>query len=378
MVTAEIHRGRVIPDALKKDWDRLMDRGRSEPSVSWEWTAALFTSHVRETDEVVFIILKRFTTVIGIVPVILRPLKYLGQTFITAFPASELFNTHSDLLIEDVSEPVLTAMTDALYGSELRWDVFRVTRLLEARPLGALWCAILRKRWTLLTFTREQPSFFLSLDGTFEAYLKRRSASFRNALRRIERKLRTRGRVEIRNQDNFSTIDEAYEVLLSIEQRSWKQGHGTSIAALSRHTAFYRHLCASAFQKQWLHLRFLYLDGDPIAYNLGLLVKDTYFYLKTSYAHAERPLSPSTFLRAQLIAELIGAGVKQLDFPAEPYEWERQWTEETRAHQSLICFGCSPKGIGYYLYRQARAFARPNDNVSVSYADPRDHKPELV
>lgn len=320
MVTAEIHRGRIIPDALKKDWDRLMDRGRNEPSVSWEWTAALFMSHVRETDEVVFIILKRFTTVIGIVPVILRPLKYLGQTFITAFPVSELFNTHSDLLIEDVSEPVLTAVTDALYGSGLRWDVFRVTRLLEARPLGALWCAILRRRRALLTFTREQPSFFLSLDGTFEAYLKRRSASFRNALRRIERKLRSRGRVEIRNQDNFSTIDEAYEVLLSIEQRSWKQGHGTSIAALSRHTAFYRHLCASALQKQWLHLRFLYLDGDPIAYNLGLLVKDTYFYLKTSYAHAERPLSPSTFLRAQLIAELIGAGVKQLDFPAEPYE----------------------------------------------------------
>ena len=74
-VTAEIHRGRIIPDALKKDWDRLMDRGRNEPSVSREWTAALFTSHVRETDEVIFIILKRLTTVIGIVPVILRPLK---------------------------------------------------------------------------------------------------------------------------------------------------------------------------------------------------------------------------------------------------------------------------------------------------------------
>jgi CelD/BcsL family acetyltransferase involved in cellulose biosynthesis len=135
-------------------------------------------------------------------------------------------------------------------------------------------------------------------------------------------------------------------------------------------------LCALAFRKNWLHLRFLYLDDQPVAYNFGLLVKDTYFYLKTSYADVERPLSPSTFLRAQLIEELIDGGVKQFDFPAEPYEWERQWTDDRRGHHSLTIFGRSPKGIGYYLYRKAKAFARRDDSLSISYADPLDHKPE--
>jgi CelD/BcsL family acetyltransferase involved in cellulose biosynthesis len=267
-------------------------------------------------------------------------------------------------------------MTDALYRRELRWDVFGMTRLLEAQPLGALWCGILRQRWALLTFTREQPSFFLPLDGSFEGYLKRRSGSFRNALRRVDRKLRSRGRVAIRTQQDFASVDEAYEVLLSIEQRSWKQGHGTSIAALSRQRVFYRNLSVSAFRKNWLHLRFLYLEDRPVAYNLGLLVNDTYYYLKTSYTHAERPLSPSTFLRAQLIDELIGRGVKHFDFPAEPYEWERQWTDDTRWHRALTIFGRSPKGMGYYLYRKAKSCARRNSSASVNYVNPRDHQPE--
>ena len=125
-----------------------------------------------------------------------------------------------------------------------------------------------------------------------------------------------------------------------------------------------------------LHLRFLYLDDRPVAYNLGVLLKGTYFYLKTSYDHAEKPLSPSTFLRARLVAELIGQGVQELDFPAEPYEWERQWTDELRWHRSLTLFAPSLKGFAYGVYRKAKALVRRNDGQQVVYVNPRGSRPE--
>ena len=125
-----------------------------------------------------------------------------------------------------------------------------------------------------------------------------------------------------------------------------------------------------------LHLRFLYLDDRPVAYNLGVLLKGTYFYLKTSYDHAEKPLSPSTFLRARLVAELIGQGVQELDFPAEPYEWERQWTDELRWHRSLTLFAPSLKGFVYEVYQTARTLAHRNDGQQVAYVNPRGSKPE--
>lgn len=378
MVVAEIYRGRAILTQLKADWDRLLDCGQKEPSVSFEWTAALMDSHVEERDEIVVITLKRLDSVIGIIPLVLRPMKKLGQTFIRAFPVSELSNTHSDLLIEEVSEPILTAFVDALYRPDLRWDVFSMTRLLEDQPLWTLWCEILRQRRGRFEFTREQPSYFLTLDRTFEGYLLRRSGSFRNSLKRIERKLMNHGRVKILNQDDFSDIDKAYEILLSIEQRSWKHAHGTSISVVSRQTTFYHRLCALTSLRDWLHLRFLYLDDRPVAYNLGLILSDTYFYLKTSYDYADRPLGPSTFLRAKLLEELLGRGVKYFDFPGEPYEWERQWTDEMRWHRSLTLFAPSIKGFVYGLYRGARAIGRDVGSLQVKYVNPRELKPRIT
>lgn len=377
MVVAEILYDRASLADLKADWDRLMDHRNHEPSVSFEWTTALMESHIEEHDKIVFIILKRFGAVIGIVPLVVRPMKKLGQTFIRAFPVSEFTNTHTDLLLEDSSEPVLTALVDALYQSDLGWDVFSMTRLVESQPLGMRLCEVMRQRRRRFEVRREQPSFFLTLDSTFEGYLRRRSGSFRNALKRIERKLKSRGLVEIRDQNDFTGIDQAYEALLSIEDRSWKHAHGTSISSVSRQTAFYRHLCQLAFQKNWLHLGFLYLDDRPVAYNLGLILRNTYYYLKTSYEYSLRPLSPATILRRNLVEELIERRVKELDFPGEPYEWERQWTDEVRWHQSLTLFAPSAKGFAYGLYRKAKHFGRGADTLQVEYVNPRDLKSRL-
>lgn len=372
MIAADILRGRARLTELKSDWDRLMRGGDYEPSVSFEWTAALMESHVQGDDDIAWIILKRGRSVIGIIPLVLRPTKILGQTVIVAFPVSELSDTHSDLLIEELSEPVLAAVVDALYRSGLSWDVFRMTRLLEARPLGAHLCEMMYKQQKRFEFRREQPSLFLTLDNTFEDYLRKRSGSFRNALKRIERKLMSRGTVTIRDHQDYPDVGQAYEVLLSIEQRSWKQAHGTAISSISRQTTFYRHLCMSAAQRQWLHLEFLYLDDRPVAYNLGLILKDTYFYLKTSYDRLERPFSPSTYLRAKLVESLIRQGVKRFDFPAEPYEWERQWTDEVRWHRSLTIFAPTLKGIAYGFYRKAKHLMRGADNMQIAYVNPRD------
>jgi CelD/BcsL family acetyltransferase involved in cellulose biosynthesis len=115
-----------------------------------------------------------------------------------------------------------------------------------------------------------------------------------------------------------------------------------------------------------------------VAYNLGLIENGTYYYLKTSYDQAERPYSPATFLRAKLVEELIGRGVKYVDFPAEPYEWERQWTDEVRWHRSVTLFAPSAVGIAYCAYRKVKSLCRGSASQSIQYVNPRDLKPGLA
>ena len=56
-----------------------------------------------------------------------------------------------------------------------------------------------------------------------------------------------------------------------------------------------------------LHLQWLTVGGREVAYNVGYLRDGQYHYLKTSYDAAFRAMSPSTYLRARLIEDLIGA-----------------------------------------------------------------------
>lgn len=375
MVDAEIIHGRAVLSQLQGDWERLMEEREYEPSVSFQWTAALMESHVQQEDEITSIILRRHDQVIGIVPLVLRPVRRFGQRFMTACPVSELSNTHSDLLLKEVSEPVLGAFVEALYRLNPSWDVFSMTRILENSRLCGVLGELARRRRKWFEYVRTPPSFCLTLDSTMSDYLRKRSGSFRNALKRIERKLASRGHVAIKTQDDFRNIDEAYAILLSIEHRSWKHAHGTSISSISRQATFYRRLCLLAHQKNWLQLEFLYLNGLPVAYNLGLTLNNTYFYLKTSYDEAERSSSPATFLRARLVEELITRGVARLDFPAEPYEWERQWTDELRRHQSLTLFAPTAKGMAYGFYRKVKGLRRSAESLETQCVNLRDLKP---
>ena len=93
-----------------------------------------------------------------------------------------------------------------------------------------------------------------------------------------------------------------------------------------------------------------------------------YHYLKTSYDHALRPLGPAAVLRARLIEGLIASGVRRLDFPGEPYEWESQWTDTVRGRVVLTVYPATLRGKLLGLIDRLR---HRHDDVGVVHIDPR-------
>ena len=103
-------------------------------------------------------------------------------------------------------------------------------------------------------------------------------------------------------------------------------------------TKFWQEVCGSAWAEGRMHVQFLTIDGRPAAYNLGYIVGDEYAYLKTTFGDEFRDLGAATFLRARLVEDLIDRGIHLVDFPGEPYDWERQWTAELRRHIMLTAY----------------------------------------
>jgi len=345
-----------------------------EPSTSFEWMDALTRSHLQPENGFVLLRIARGSESIGFVPLVAKRVSVFGYRVTLLSPLDENHGTHSDVLASDISADVSRALFTALTQLDLRWDLFRMSRLLDGHALlheaGALPASLQAAQ----QIRSGDASYFLTLPATYSQYLSERSPKFRNHLKRTERRVHELSDVELVECSNPSDVAGAYEQLMRIERSSWKHAHGTAISAVARQEAFYRHLCEGAAAAGRLHLQLLIVAGTPVAYNLGYIANDCYFYLKTSYDEHYKPLGVATYLRARLIETLISRGTKTLDFPAEPYEWERQWTDTVRWHKVLTIYGNTAAGRVLSLVERIRH--RGDERQHVKHADPRAHRGE--
>ena len=359
--------------ALADEWTALDEVGLCEPSTSLEWTRALLATHVADSDTVFAIVLRSQGRAVAIVPAIIRRERVAGRLDVaTLLLLSELSGTHSDILRSDDHHEIVDALFGALAGLPCRWDILRVSRLLESSAIAMQLSGYLGRSGLAHRFRREQPSFYLDLRQSYQQYLATRGAKFRNYLRRKFRQFEATGKVKVLRAGKDLAVEHAYDHLLSIEERSWKHSHGTAISAVPRQSSFYRLLCEGTSRRGRLHLMLMYLDEVPVAFNLGITTGDRYSYLKTSFDESLRRFSPATILRAGLVETLIAEGVHSLDFPAEPYRWEEQWTDTLRWHLSVLVFNKTPRAMLYRLLVGLRDLWRgPQGEKRVRYIDPR-------
>jgi CelD/BcsL family acetyltransferase involved in cellulose biosynthesis len=329
-ITAQIVGAAEGITAFAGEWERLFEATRREPTTSLEWTRALVHNYVRPDDRAFVVRLERGGQAVGFVPLLARTIRVLRQRYVRLTPISEIFNTHSDLLLLDAGAQAIDVLLDALRRLDVRWDCFRMSRLLQENPIGSQLTERARAgRWICET-RQSRPAYHLPLPATFDEYFAARSAKFRNHARRVEKKLRAAGALRVVEITDRAAFEASYDALLQIERASWKESRGISIPAVSHRTAFYREWAPAAAAAGRLHVQLLMLDGEPIAHNIGYVTRGCYYYLKTSYAAARRPLGPATFLRLRLIERLIARGITRIDMPGNPYDWERQWTDVMR------------------------------------------------
>lgn len=368
-VRVEVIDGFGCLPALKPEWEALFTATPHEPSSSFEWTMALARNHVRPDDRCFVVRLLRGGAVVGLVPLIARTARILSWRVVVLTPLSEQYNTHSELMFHSVDDDLMAAFLRALFRLPLTWDFFRVARMLEDAPQRSILQRCLQSGRYTHRIRHGIPAYVLWLPDSFEEYLRSRSAKFRNYLKRNERKLFSHGTIDVHAVNGSHQLERGYEALLRVERGSWKQSHGTAITAVQHQATFYQDLCEGALDASRLHLQWMTIDGAPVAYNLGYLTAGRYHYLKTSYDHTFRAASPATFLRARLIETLIARGIRELDFPGEPYEWERQWTEVFRWRTVVQVYARTARGWGLAQLDRLR---HPSPGArALAHLDPR-------
>jgi CelD/BcsL family acetyltransferase involved in cellulose biosynthesis len=325
---------------LRDEWQALYQQSGRELSLSYAWSNAVASVYARPGDRIRIVTLRRDGVLVGVLPLIRCAAR---RAFGHLTPLAEEHSTHSDWLVAECSSDIADALVEGLMAAGVQWDRFRMSGLLEHNALLPHVVAALRRHGLRILLRRQPPSHVLRLPATYAVYLGARSAKFRNHLKRVQKKVEAR-RTEVTvvaGSQSPSAFTEAFARILAIEQTSWKQAHRWAMSSDGAATEFWRQVCAGGWAEGRIHVQFLCIDGRPAAYNLGYIIGDEYAYLKTTFASEFKELGAATFLRGRLVEDLIARGIRLVDFPGEPYDWERQWTDEVRGHIMLTAYSGS-------------------------------------
>jgi len=184
----------------------------------------------------------------------------------------------------------------------------------------------------------EQASPYLRMPGSFDDLLAARSANLRSQLRRRTRALERAGALELRTTTSGPRLDADFDAFVAVEGSGWKDRAGTSIARDAPAARLYRAFATAAAERGWLRLHLLELDGEVLAADLGCVIGDQAFLIKTGFAtgHAER--SPGLVLRGAVIRHLVDEGVRGYDLLGGPDAYKLRWTDELRPRASVRGF----------------------------------------
>jgi len=130
------------------------------------------------------------------------------------------------------------------------------------------------------------------------------SGDLRRRLRRKEKRLRERGRVEhlaVRSEDDVGRwIDE----FLQIEASGWKGQRGSALASSESDRRYFTQIVTSAFRRSRLLMLGLNFDDRPIARRCAFVAGEGSFAFKTAYDEEYADFSPETMLEMDSIRQL--------------------------------------------------------------------------
>jgi hypothetical protein len=145
------------------------------------------------------------------------------------------------------------------------------------------------------------------------------SGELRRRLRRKEKRLSERGRVEHLVMQPEDDIGRWIDEFLRIEASGWKGQSGSALASSEGDRRYFTEIATSAFHRGRLLMLGLNFDGLPVARRCAFIAGEGSFAFKTAYDEEFADFSPGAMLEMDSIRQLNALpGVRWMDSCAAP------------------------------------------------------------
>jgi CelD/BcsL family acetyltransferase involved in cellulose biosynthesis len=324
--------------ALEEEWNDAVDRaGIPHPFLRHEWLRTwwecfgagcrLHVVIVREDDRIA-----------AIAPLLSESVRMYG---LPVRRLRLLHNDHTpraDFIVAARPEHSYAAIWSALQQADDRWDVLQLGQLPRESPTGRVMQRLAASAHCSTGVWPSGEAPYLEVTGSWDHYLDRLPAKFRQNLRNRLSRLKRLGAPAMETLDDPDAILQARDDAFRLEASGWKEEAGTAVCCDPAVQRFYTVLAERAAARGWLRLLFLTVDGRRIATSYGSRYANRLFLFKTGYDPAYAQCSPFKLLTSFAVQQAFAEGLSEVDFLGDSEPWKIEWTATARPHDWLFVF----------------------------------------
>jgi CelD/BcsL family acetyltransferase involved in cellulose biosynthesis len=314
--------------AIERPWRALETRVRGRTvlstfdyNISWfRWYTGEAAAAAHQGEPLVGIA-RRGSDVVGIAPLVARQ-RRIGRVPVRSIEFVPHDAYAGEFLIEDDDPALVSAFVESIRET----TPFDVICLNGLEPDTGTYDAAAEaaKRYGLAIERTTHPNAVVDLSHGYDDYFTRRTAHFRQSVRRHARLIEKTGAREICGvvlSRGIGEIDAAVTRMIAITEASHKL-NGQRLADC--HRGFLTELAQRFGPRGMLCLPVMTIGGRDAAFVFGLVERRTFYDITLSYDEAFAQLRPGTHLIQDMLQELAAAGVHTV-VSHGAHEYKRHW-----------------------------------------------------
>lgn len=337
-------RGAGAIAALAAEWDALVHEapdgfGGLDATAGSVWFEALCVAFSQASAPVVLVARDASGRLLGLLPLV--PLAH-GRLGAKLGLPTELHGGRCAPLLDPAhAGQVLPLLLQAAAKQAPAWTKLQLT-LPEGVEVERLRGACRQLGWQVQEMDAgETCGFALPADpAALNALIP---AKMRQNLRTAANKLAKQQQAyEVREFVSEDQAAELLETVLAIERGSWKHEAGSAITRQPQQQAFYAALFPRALRAGQLLGLSMVVDGQAIAYVVGVVRDGVYCCLKHSQLQSQDALSPSSLLMQELLQRLVQRGVRRFDWMGLLETHKLRWSADNVVYRRQTLWLLNP------------------------------------
>ncbi|HEY7267378.1 MAG TPA: GNAT family N-acetyltransferase [Solirubrobacterales bacterium] len=320
--------------ALAPEWRALAER-RGSAFLTPEWFLAWLRHCGRDWEPHVAVARTPGGIVRGILPLVSA--KRNGGPELRVCPIGDRF--HPVAAVSDEEAVAAEAAHALAPGGGLR------SLLLENVDADGEWWRALAKASPapLATVERGEATLpFVELAGIgWDEYLAGRSRQLRSQLGRKLRSLRREHEVRFRRTLRLEDVPADLLTLFRLHDARWAERPQSSAFADPDVRAFHFEFATAAFERGWLRLFVMEVDGAPVAALYGWSIGGRWSYYQAGFDPAWSRYSPGFLLLGETIRAAIAEGASEYDLLRGDEAFKRRFATSARTTRTVLL---APRG----------------------------------